>query len=94
MHHIEPLCWERKPLACSPVNFFHFVIAQTFSDNTRIIETQKAWSGNPLSEDSVRLFPMRCKGKTETIPDEEGNSKKVVLGDGAGFDPKKHIVPQ
>ena len=56
-------------------------------------KNQKAWKGPPLSEDSLRLFPMRCNGKSETIPDADGNFESVTLGDGLGFDAKRHIVP-
>jgi hypothetical protein len=57
-------------------------------------KTQKAWKGPPLSEASLKLFPMRCGGKTEMEPDEDGQTEQVRLGDGKGFDLAKHIVPQ
>ncbi len=57
-------------------------------------KTQKAWKGPPLSEASLKLFPMRCGGKTETEPDEDGETREIQLGDGRGFDLAKHIVPQ
>ena len=57
-------------------------------------KTQKAWKGPPLSEASLKLFPMRCGGRTETEPNEEGETKEIQLGDGRGFDLAKHIVPQ
>lgn len=57
-------------------------------------KTQKAWTAKPLTEASLRLFPMRCVGKTETEPDCDGEVKEIGLGDERGFDMAKHIVPQ
>lgn len=56
-------------------------------------ESQRQWTGKPFSEDSVKLFPLRCKGKTELEPDESGKINVASLGDGLGFDPLRHIVP-
>lgn len=41
----------------------------------------------------MRLFPLRCGGTTQGIPDEEGKTHTIKLGDGLGFDPLRHIVP-
>jgi endonuclease IV len=56
-------------------------------------ESQRQWAGKPLTEDSIKLFPLRCEGKTESEPNEDGKSSIVKLGDGFGFDPLRHIVP-
>jgi hypothetical protein len=47
-----------------------------------------------LTSDSLRLFPLRCRGKTETEPDDDDQVEIQELADGRGFDPLKHVVPQ
>lgn len=57
-------------------------------------EGQKQWAGKPLTSESLRLFPLRCKGKTELEPDDDDHVETQQLADGRGFDPLKHVVPQ
>lgn len=60
---------------------------------TSTAESQRQWAVKPLSDESIKLFPLRCGGKTESIPNEDGNSSIIQLGDGVGFDLRKQIVP-
>lgn len=82
-----------KLLACSPVRSHSLFGTQRQATDYQPIENQKTWKSAPLAEDSLHLFPLRCKGQSETIPDAEGNFETVQLGDGIGFDAKRHIVP-
>jgi hypothetical protein len=55
------------------------------------------WETPPLSDDALRLFPARCCGKSgiSSFALEEASDalEEFTLGDGLGFDRKKHVVP-